>query len=57
MNNLNISRSVRPRALTAESTTVHDPNARFTPGAFVGESGTIIAVCLGLSLIARLLLG
>jgi hypothetical protein len=57
MSDLNISRSVRPRALDAESTIAHDPGTSFTPGAFFREAGTLIAICLGLGLVARFLLG
>jgi hypothetical protein len=34
-----------------------DSDARFTPARFIKEAGTVIAVCLGLGLLAQLLAG
>jgi hypothetical protein len=35
----------------------HDPGVRFTPGQFFKEAGTLIAICLGLGLLAQIVLG
>ena len=57
MRNAELIRDERPHALDDEDTVASDTNARFTPGQFFREAGTIIAVCLGLGLLFQLLLG
>lgn len=55
MKNLNFARDARPHALDDQVT--GDGDARFTPGQFFKEAGTIIAVCLALGLIVQIVLG
>ena len=57
MNLLDIARGVGPRGFDDEAVTSHDSGARFTPGQFFREAGTLIAVCLSLGLLMRILLG
>jgi hypothetical protein len=53
----NIARDVRPHALDNGHMMSRDSGAAFTPGRFFLEAGTLIAICLGLGLLMRVLLG
>jgi hypothetical protein len=55
--NIDIAQSGTPRALGVDQTNVPDSDASFTPGDFFKDAGTLIAVCLGLGLLMRILLG
>jgi hypothetical protein len=55
--NASLPHDAAPHVFDQEDTVPSDPNARFTPGQFFREAGTIIAVCLGLGLLFQLLLG
>jgi len=51
-----LSSNASPRGLGDEATVPQDSGSGFTPGAFFKEAGTLIAVCLGLSLLMQILL-
>jgi hypothetical protein len=55
--NADITRHVRPRSLDHEDAPDRDHDSRFTPARFFREAGTIIAICLALGVLTRLLLG
>jgi hypothetical protein len=55
--NASLAREAAPHAFDNEDTVTSATNARFTPGQFFREAGTIIAICLGLGLLFQLLLG
>jgi hypothetical protein len=51
------ARSNVPDAVDDEETFPSGSGARFTPGQFFREAGTIIAVCLGLGMLIQIVLG
>jgi hypothetical protein len=55
--NLHIVRDAMLRTPDIERTINTDPGTAFTPGEFFRDAGTLIAVCLGLGLLTRVLLG
>jgi hypothetical protein len=54
---LDITRGLTPGGVDDKAMTSPDPGARFTPRQFFREAGTLIAVCLSLGLLMRVLLG
>jgi hypothetical protein len=55
--NIHVARDMRPHDLEYEDKSVFDSVTPFTPGEFFKDAGTVIAVCLGLGLLMRILLG
>jgi len=55
--NLHIVHDAMLRTPDIERTINADREAVFTPGEFFRDAGTLIAVCLGLGLLTRVLLG
>ena len=51
------ARAARPRASDEGSMTRRESGGTFTPGQFFREAGTLIAVCLAVGLLTRILLG
>jgi hypothetical protein len=52
-----LDRRLDRRAADETQAGIQDPVARFTPGQFFKEAGTLIAVCLGLGLLTQILMG
>jgi hypothetical protein len=44
-----------PRALDEQHEPAQDVPAQYTPGEFLKEAGMVIAVCLGLAMLAQVL--
>lgn len=57
MKNFDIARDVRRRDLHGETAFAGDSDAQFTPADFLKDAGILIAVCLGLGLLMRVLVG
>jgi hypothetical protein len=55
--NLNVVRDVGQSARNDEAMFASASGARFTSAEFFTDAGTVIAVCLGLGLLMRLVLG
>ena len=55
--NANAARSDEPRVFDQEQMAIQEADRQFTPGQFLLEAGTVIAVCLGLGLLAQVLFG
>jgi hypothetical protein len=55
--NLHIVHDAIPRAPDVARTSATDRGAGFTSTEFFKDAGTVIAVCLGLGLLMRILLG
>jgi hypothetical protein len=54
---IHTTRTGTPSAFSADDTAAHESGPRFTPGDFLKEAGTLIAVCLGLGVLMRVLFG
>ena len=44
-----------PRALDEEQPSAQHDRAQYTPGEFLKQAGLVIAVCLGLAMLAQVL--
>jgi hypothetical protein len=55
MKDVNMASQSRPHLSGDERDDVEDPSRPFTPGQFFLQAGILIAVCLGLAQLARIL--
>jgi hypothetical protein len=55
MEHVNVGPDVSSRPLAVSHASIKEQSAQYTPGDFLKEAGTFIAVCLGLTLLANVL--